>query len=62
MMVYWGAFPFKTRFEDNFEAMARSSIKILKGRNFLVKGDRAAVVSDVNPRKKVDILEIREIE
>src|SRR3989338_6105293 len=62
LMIYWDVFPFKISFKDNFDVMVNNSISILKKNNFLVRGDRTIIVSDVNPKKNVDILEIREIE
>ena len=62
MMIYWSAFPFSISFTDNFDAMAKNAIKTLKDKKFLAKGDRIVIVSDVNPRKNVEVLEIREIE
>jgi len=61
LMIYWNTFPFKIDFSDNFELMANKAISILRKNRFLVKYDKIVVVSDVNPRKNVDILEIREI-
>src|SRR3989338_7485349 len=62
IITYWNAFPFKIEFTANFESMANGAVKILKKNNFLVKGDRAVVVSDISPRKNMDILEIIEVE
>lgn len=62
IITYWSAFPFKMEFTSNFESMANEAVKILKKNNFLVKGDRAVVVSDTSPRKNTDILEIIEVE
>lgn len=62
LMIYWNVFPFKINFKDNFDAMVNNAISILEKNNFLVRGDRAIIVSDVNPKKNVDILEIREID
>ncbi|MBI4452128.1 pyruvate kinase [Candidatus Woesearchaeota archaeon] len=61
MMAYWSTFPFLIRFEDNFELMVKKAIGILKQKKFLVKEDRVMVVSDANPKKDAEILEIREI-
>ena len=61
-MIFWGAFPFKIRFIDDFEVMTKNAIKMLKSNKFLVKDDRVVIVSDVNPRKDIDILEIRKID
>ncbi len=62
MMIYWSAFSFKIKFEDNFENMVAKSIKTLKNGKFVLKNDRVIVVSDVSKRKNVDILEIRQID
>ncbi|MBI2652474.1 pyruvate kinase [Candidatus Woesearchaeota archaeon] len=62
LMIYWSAFPFNIGFTNNFENMVNNSIKMLKDNKFLVKDDRVIIVSDVNPRKNVDVLEIRTID
>ena len=62
IIAYWSAFPFTMDFGSNYEALVKNAVKILKGHNFLVKGDRAIVVSDVNPRRNVDTLEIIEVD
>ena len=62
MLIHWGAFPFSTNFTGNFDAMAKNAIKLLKGKKFLASGEKVIIVSDVNPKKNVDVLEIREIE
>lgn len=61
IMIYWSAFPFLISFNENFELMTKKAIDMLKQKKFLVKGDRVIIVSDVNPRKDTEILEIREI-
>ena len=61
LMIYWSTFPFNTSFSDNFEIMVNKAIKTLKDNKFLVADDNVVIVSDVNPRKDVDILEIRKI-
>ena len=61
MMIYWSAFPFLIDFNENFELMTKKAIGMLQQKKFLEKGDRAIIVSDVNPRKDTEILEIREI-
>jgi len=61
LMIYWNTFSFKIDFGNNFEGMIKNAIDILKKNNYLLKKDRIIIVSDVNPRKNVDILEIREI-
>jgi len=61
MMVYWSAFPFKINFSNNFDLMAKNAISALRKNKFLIRGDRIVIVSDINPRKDVEILEIREI-
>ncbi|MBI3027090.1 pyruvate kinase [Candidatus Woesearchaeota archaeon] len=62
LMLYWSSFPLKISFSDDFEEMLNSAILMLKEKNFLVKDDRVVIVSDVNPRNDVDILEIRTID
>jgi len=62
LITYWSAFPFTIGFSDNFDAMVNNAIDMLKEHKFLVKDDRVVVVSDVNPRKNQDILEIRTID
>ena len=62
LMIHWGAFPFTMQFNDNFELMVNNAIKMLKDKKFLEKDDRIIIVSDINPKKNVDILEIREID
>lgn len=62
LMIYWNAFPFKIDFSSDFEAMVGKAISILRKNKFVVRGDRVVIVSDINPRKNVEILEIREIE
>ena len=59
LMIYWNTFPFKINFKDDFELMMEKATKILLENKFLLKEDRVVIVSDVNPRKNVDILEIR---
>ena len=61
LMAYWGAFPFTMNFSDNYELMTKNAVDLLKSKKFLVKGDRILIVSDVNPRKNIEILEIREV-
>ncbi len=61
MMIYWSAFPFLIDFDENFELMTKKAIGILQQKKYLIKGDRVIIVSDVNPRKDIEILEIREI-
>lgn len=62
LMVYWGAFPFTINFSNNFEVMVNSAISLLKQNKFVVKDDRVVIVSDINTRKNVDILEVRTID
>ncbi|MBI2657971.1 pyruvate kinase [Candidatus Woesearchaeota archaeon] len=62
LMIYWSTFPFRIDFDDNFELMAENAINMLKESKFLVKDDKIIIVSDVNPRQNVDILEIRKID
>ena len=61
-MIYLGAFPFVTDFKKNFETMTNNAIKMLKDNKYILKNDRVVIVSDVNPRKNVDILEVRTID
>src|SRR3989338_8301943 len=62
LMIYWGAFSFLAKFDEDFEIMVKNAIKTLKSNALLVKDDRVIIVSDFNPRKDVDILEIRKID
>ncbi len=62
LIIHWSAFPFKIKFIENFDQMARSAIKMLKDRKFLSKEDRVIVVSDFGRKKDVDIMEIRSVE
>ena len=62
LMIFWGAFPFKIKFSDNFEVMVKNAIKMLKDKKLIVKDDRVVIVSDANTRKDIDILEIRKID
>ncbi len=59
---YWSTFPFKITFNEDFEAMFSDAISILKYKKLLATDDKAIIVSDVNPRKNIDILEVRKIE
>jgi pyruvate kinase len=61
-MIYWSTFPFRIDFNQNFEEMVKNAINIIKIKKFIVNGDRVIIVSDIIPRKNIDILEIREIE
>lgn len=61
LMIYWSAFPFLINFDENFDLMTKKAIRMLQQKRFLVKGDRVIIVSDVNLRKDIEILEIREI-
>lgn len=61
LMIYWGTFSFSIDFNDGFESMVNKAVGILKENKFLASGDKVVTVSDVNPRKDVDILEIRTI-
>ncbi|MBS3102140.1 pyruvate kinase [Candidatus Woesearchaeota archaeon] len=61
LIMHWGAFPFAIEFNDDFEAMANNAINILRDKKLLDNEDRVIIVSDVNQRKNVDILEIRKI-
>ena len=62
LMIYWNTFSFKIKFNDDFELMTKNALKILKDGKLLVKKDRVVIVSDINQRKDVEILEIREID
>ena len=62
LMIYWSTFPFAINFNENFEAMAENAVDMLKKNKFIVKDDRVIILSDINPRKDVDILEIRKID
>ena len=61
LMIYWGTFPFTMNFSENYALMAKNAVETLKKKKFLAKGDKVLLVSDVNPRKNIEILEIREI-
>ena len=61
MMIYWSTFPLLMDFNENFELMTKKAIGMLKQGKFLVEGDRVIIVSDVNPKKDTEILEIREV-
>ena len=61
LMIYWGTFSFTVNFSENYDLMATNAIEMLKSQKFLAKGDKTLLVSDVNPRKNIEILEIREI-
>jgi len=62
LIIYWGSFPFRMQFNGNFESIVKNAIKTLKSKKFIVKDDRVIIVSDIDKRKDVDILEIRKIE
>jgi|TARA_Y100000310_G_scaffold124950_2_gene123754 pyruvate kinase len=62
LMIYWGTFSFNIQFTQNFETMVKNAIKMLKDKKYLLKGERVIIVSDINPRKNIEILEIREID
>jgi pyruvate kinase len=62
LVLYWGAYPFKMGFSDNFDNMADEAIKKLKDKNLLKEHDKVVIVSDISLKKKVDTLEVREIE
>ena len=62
LMISWSTFSFKTEFSGNFDSMLNNAVSILKENKLLVKGDRAIAVSDVGPRKNIDIMEIIEID
>ena len=61
MMIYWSAFPLAMALSDNFELMTKKAIDTLRQKKFLVEGDRVVIVSDINPKKDREILEIREV-
>ena len=62
LMIYWSAFPFMIKFNDGFESIVNNAVDILQAKKLLAKEDRIIIVSDINPHKNVDILEIREID
>ena len=62
LIVYWSTLTFKIGFSHDFESMVSKAISLIKENKFVAKGDRVVIVSDVNPRENVDILEIRQIE
>lgn len=62
LMIYWDAFPFSMKFSKDFDSMVGKAVSILRKNKLVVKGDKVIIVSDINPRKNVEILEIREIE
>ena len=62
LMIYWGTFAFNLHFDDNFDLMVNNAIRILKNKKLLEKDDRVVIVSDVDRKKDVDILEIRKID
>ncbi len=61
MMIYWSTFPFAMPLSGNFENMTKKAIGMLRQKKFLVAGDRVMIVSDINPKKDREILEIREV-
>lgn len=61
MMIYWSAFPLAMALSGNFELMTKKAIEMLKQKKFLASGDRVIIVSDINPKKDREILEIREV-
>ena len=62
MVIYWGTFPFYMDLNTNFGDLASNSIKLLKKNNLIFSGERVVVVSDISPKKNVDILEIIEVD
>jgi pyruvate kinase len=62
LTLFWNVFPFKINFNQNYDSMVLDAVNILKQNKFLLPRDRTVIVSDVNPRKNVDILEILEID
>jgi len=61
LMIYWATFPFLIKFDSDFELMASNALKLLKSHKYLEKKDRIVIVSDIDRKENVDILEIREI-
>jgi pyruvate kinase len=61
-MIYWSTFPFRIDFNQDFEEMVKKAINILREKNFVLSQDGVVIVSDIVPRKNIDILEIRQIE
>ena len=62
MILYWNTFPFKISFDERFKIMVENAIKTLKKNKFVSKGDRVVIVSDISPKKNIDIMEIRGID
>jgi len=61
MMIHWSTLPFMIDLNQNFEIMTLKAIEMLKKKKFLSDEDRVIIVSDVNPKKNTEILEIREV-
>ncbi len=61
MMIHWSTLPFMIDLDQNFDIMALKAIEMLKKKKFLADEDRVIIVSDVNPKKDTEILEIREV-
>jgi pyruvate kinase len=62
LMIYWNAFPIHLNFNKDFETTAISGINSLKSKGLLIKDDKVILVSDISPRRNVDIMEIRQIQ
>ncbi|HLG23389.1 MAG TPA: pyruvate kinase [Candidatus Nanoarchaeia archaeon] len=62
LMIYWNAFSFTLNFSKDFDTLTNNSIKLLKDKKYLVKDDLIILVSDISPRKNVDVMEIRKVE
>lgn len=61
LIIYWGTFPFLAGFNTDFGDLVSNSMQILKKNNLIFPGERVVVVSDISPKKNVDILEIIEV-
>jgi pyruvate kinase len=61
LMIFWGAMPYRITFRENFDQMVKEAIEMLKKDGHVHDGDRVVIISDVNPKKNIDILEIREV-
>ena len=61
LMIFWGTMPYRIKFRENFNEMAKKAISILKSEKHIFENDLVIIISDVNPRKDIDTLEIREV-
>jgi len=62
LLMYWNTFPFKISFNEDFKNNLSQAIDILKKYELIVKKDRIIVISDITPHKKIDRMEIIEID